>query len=324
VQTRDPQACYKATVTDEPAIPPQPPAVRRAHLAPRLLAGAAAVAVIAATVGSLLLAPVLAVSADGITSGVAAGLALATPTPTPEPTATPNQTASPSPAPTPYPLMTPRTIIPPGDLNGYVWPLDKSKVTLPFGPTSWGVMVVNGQLFHDGLDITNGCGNKVRAAHDGVVLAAGRHYDDWTGWVGDLTPYYRWLTAINGWDSVPIVIVIDDGNGYRSIYAHEWSVSVAVGQQVRAGQIIGIEGASGLASGCHVHYSLYNTLETATFALDPGMQKRNRLPGLVIARTNPLLVLPLRCDVEEQVALRPYDAAMQCGTRPGTTQSPPS
>jgi murein DD-endopeptidase MepM/ murein hydrolase activator NlpD len=194
-------------------------------------------------------------------------------------------------------------------LGGYVWPLDSARVTLPFGPSSWGEFFVDGQRFHDGLDIATGCGDNVRAAHDGVVLAAGRHYDEYMGWIGDLTPYHHLLDTRHWWDSLPIVIVIDDGNGYRSIYAHEYQVTVKLGQHVKAGQVIGYEGATGNASGCHVHFGLFSPTETATFRLDPAIVSSNLLPPYEIARIDPLLVLPFRCEVEETRALRPVEAA---------------
>ena len=37
------------------------------------------------------------------------------------------------------------------------------------------------------------------------------------------------------WNDLPMVVVIDDGNGYRSIYAHFREVTVKVGQRVKAG-----------------------------------------------------------------------------------------
>ena len=40
--------------------------------------------------------------------------------------------------------------------------------------------------------------------------------------------------AGNHSETAPIAVVIDDGNGYRSIYAHFREVSVKVGQRVRA------------------------------------------------------------------------------------------
>ena len=132
------------------------------------------------------------------------------------------------------------------------------------------------------------------AAHDGSVLAVGRKFDQKVGWVGDLTPYLDRLEAKKLWWSLPIVVVIDDGNGYRSIYAHFWWTVVKTGQHVHAGQVIGYEGATGLATGCHVHYGLFSPHETATFGLQPAVAKRMLLPAAEIARIDPLLVLPAR------------------------------
>jgi murein DD-endopeptidase MepM/ murein hydrolase activator NlpD len=278
-----------------------------------------AVGLVAVAAATLLLGPRLAANSGVQVSANAFRLPLAaSPSPSPSP-ADPSPSAFVTPSPTAQELMTPLVLVPPRDLTGYVWPLVNANVTLPFGPTSWGEMIVDGKRFHDGLDMSTGCGPAVLAAHDGVVLAAGRQYDDFVGWEGDLTPYYDWLTQHKFWNTVPIVVVIDDGNGYRSIYAHESSVTVQPGQHVNAGERIGYEGQTGLATGCHVHYSLYSPLETRTFALDPGVIERDRMPPAEIARVDPLLVLPFRCNVEEMVALRPYDAA-SC---PPPTKRPP-
>ena len=44
------------------------------------------------------------------------------------------------------------------------------------------------------------------------------------------------------WSELPIVVIIDDGNTYRSVYAHFEQVKVHPGQRVHAGQLIGYEG----------------------------------------------------------------------------------
>ncbi len=183
---------------------------------------------------------------------------------------------------------------PPWTLDGYQWPLPKGRITDPFGPSPWGSRVVNGQLFHDGIDIATFCGDRIVAAHGGVVLAAGRKFDDRIGWVGDLGPYTARLDEKGLWWTLPITVVIDDGNGYRSIYAHFYQVVVKPGQRVRAGQLLGYEGATGRATGCHLHYGLFAPHETATFAIEPAVVKRMLVPPLQIARIDPLLVLPKR------------------------------
>jgi murein DD-endopeptidase MepM/ murein hydrolase activator NlpD len=184
--------------------------------------------------------------------------------------------------------------LPPSLLTGYRWPLRKGRITLPFGVTGWGSRIVDGQHFHDGLDLATFCGDRIVAAHDGRVLAAGRQYDRYIGWIGDLEPYFRRLDRKQLWQTLPIVVVIDDGNGYRSIYAHFGRIVVKRGQTVKAGQLLGYEGATGHATGCHLHYGLFSPLETAQFGLDPDVARRMKLPRAEIARIDPLLVLPER------------------------------
>ena len=186
----------------------------------------------------------------------------------------------------------PRLPPPVASLTGYVWPLEAGRVTLPFKAIPGGSRIKDGKRFHDGLDMASFCGDRVGAAHDGVVLAAGRRFDEHVGWIGDLTPYYAHLDRRNMWGALPIVVVIDDGNGYRSIYAHFSKVTVKRGDVVKAGQRIGYEGATGHASGCHVHYGLFSPHETKTFGVRPDILKRLKLPKHEIARIDPLLVLP--------------------------------
>jgi murein DD-endopeptidase MepM/ murein hydrolase activator NlpD len=205
------------------------------------------------------------------------------PAPAPVVRATPRPTPVEVFAPTPAPAQT---------LEGYRSPLPRGRLTLPFGPSPWGSRLVEGQTFHDGIDLATFCGDKIVAAHDGTVLAAGRRYDDVMGWIGDLSPYHARLDAKHLWGTLPIVVVIDDGNGYRSVYAHFGNIAVKRGQAVKAGQLLGYEGATGRASGCHLHYGLFSPLETATFSIDPVVVKRMKVPATQIARIDPLLILP--------------------------------
>ena len=215
----------------------------------------------------------------------------------PEPKSTPAApvvrapVATPTPVPIPVELPDP-TPAPPDSLTGYRWPLPRGRITLPFGPSSWGSRIVDGEKFHDGLDLATFCGDRIVAAHDGTVLAAGRRYDAWMGWVGDLTRYTERLDAKQLWSTLPIVVIIDDGNGYRSMYAHFSKVAVKKGEAVKAGQFLGYEGMTGRASGCHLHYGLFSPLETATFGIDPDVVKRMKVPKAQIARIDPLRVLP--------------------------------
>ena len=210
----------------------------------------------------------------------------------PAPHAVPRPTPAYVPGPAPMPEVVP-TPAPISELRGYRWPL-KGRLTLGFEHSPWGSRLVKGERFHDGIDIATSCGDRIRAAHSGVVLATGRHFDDFVGWVGDLKPYYKRLNKKDLWGTLPIVVVIDDGNGYRSIYAHFEKVAVKKGQKVKVGQLIGWEGATGRASGCHLHYGLFSPYETKRMGLHPDTVKRMKLPRHEIARVNPLLVLPYR------------------------------
>ena len=177
-------------------------------------------------------------------------------------------------------------------LTGYVWPIQQGRISLPFKDIPGGTRIRDGKLMHDGVDMASFCGAPVGAAHAGVVLAAGRRFDRQVGWLGDLTAYFHILDVRHMWRDLPNVVVIDDGNGYRSIYAHFRDVTVRPGQRVRAGQLIGHEGATGHASGCHVHYGLFSPLETKTFGVRADILRRLKVPRFEIARIDPLMVLP--------------------------------
>ena len=225
--------------------------------------------------------------------------AVASPIPLASPMPVAARAAIPAPAsvsrptlrPTPIEVIAP-TPAPPEGLEGYRSPLPRGRLTLSFGPSPWGSRLVDGQAFHDGIDLATFCGDRIRAAHDGKVLAAGRRFDAEIGWVGDLGPYFDRLDRKHLWGTLPITVVVDDGNGYRSIYAHFGKVVVKRGQTIKAGQLLGYEGATGRASGCHLHYGLFSPLETATFAIEPYVVKRMKVPTAQIARVDPLIVLP--------------------------------
>jgi hypothetical protein len=233
------------------------------------------------TPGPAPLTPTPIGTVDGLV-GVAA-----VPSAVPTPTMDPYRPTVPPPEPTvgPAPLS---------ELDGYQWPLLHARITLPFGPTPWGSRLVEGKQFHDGVDMATFCGDRIVAAHSGVVLAAGRRFDQAIGWVGSLKRYFDRLDAKHLWMTLPIVVVTDDGNGYRSIYAHFEKLAVKAGQTVTAGQLLGYEGRTGRASGCHLHYGLFSPMETARIANEPSVVKRMKVPPFQIARVDPLLVLPSR------------------------------
>jgi murein DD-endopeptidase MepM/ murein hydrolase activator NlpD len=177
-------------------------------------------------------------------------------------------------------------------LSGYRWPIRNARITNLFGKGYPGGFQVDGETAHDGIDLATWCGDRIVAAHDGVVLAAGRRHEGFVGWVDDLTAYRASVDAVNGWRSKAIAVVIDDGNGYRSVYVHLSRVNVKAGDAVEAGDLIGWEGATGNATGCHLHYALFSPTETDTWLLERDARSADVLPLGEIARIDPFLVMP--------------------------------
>jgi len=186
----------------------------------------------------------------------------------------------------------PPTAPPAAQLTGYRWPLAQGRITTAFAPVPGGLFIVDGGPFHDGIDIASFCGDRVMAAHDGVVIASGRHVDGQLGWVGDVAGYEARLTAKNLWGTLAVMVITDDGNGYRSVYVHLYKSLVKVGQHLKAGDLLGWEGRTGDATGCHLHYSIFSPTDTALFETDPARVRHSQLPAAEIARIDPMTVLP--------------------------------
>lgn len=85
---------------------------------------------------------------------------------------------------------------------------------------------------HEGVDYAARLGEPVRAAADGKVAAA--------AWQGGYGRQVR----------------IDHGSDVTTSYSHLSDMAVAPGTWVRRGQVIGYVGASGLATGPHLHFEV--------------------------------------------------------------------
>lgn len=124
--------------------------------------------------------------------------------------------ASPSPSPSASPSHRPAP--------AWVLPVHGYTVTSQFG-ARWGTN-------HPGIDLAVATGTPVYAAHSGTVTVAGAD-----GGYG------------NG-------VEIDDGAGLSTVYGHNSSVTVSAGQHVDKGDLIAYSGATGDATGPHVHFEL--------------------------------------------------------------------
>ena len=64
------------------------------------------------------------------------------------------------------------------------------------------------------------------------------------------------VTATYHW-SYGNYVVIDHGNGWRTLYGHMSSIAVSSGQGVARGQVIGYIGSTGNSTGNHCHFEMY-------------------------------------------------------------------
>ena len=86
---------------------------------------------------------------------------------------------------------------------------------------------------HAGIDIAAPLGTAIHAAAGGQVLYAG--------------------DGMHGYGNV---ILVQHGDGFLTVYAHNEENLVRAGDRVEKGQIIGRVGETGNASGPHLHFEL--------------------------------------------------------------------
>lgn len=88
--------------------------------------------------------------------------------------------------------------------------------------------------YHPGVDIANASAPNVLAADSGRVLES-------------------------GWDNSGYgnKVLIDHGNGYKTLYGHMQKLYVISGQTVNRGDAIGQMGSTGRSTGTHLHFEVY-------------------------------------------------------------------
>jgi len=88
------------------------------------------------------------------------------------------------------------------------------------------------QQTHLGFDLASTSAAPVESANNGQIVFAG-----WLGIYGNC-------------------VVVDHGMGLQSLYAHLSSIEVKVGDSVRTNQTLGRSGATGMAGGDHLHFTM--------------------------------------------------------------------
>ena len=117
----------------------------------------------------------------------------------------------------------------PAGSGGMIWPLS-GPVTSEFG---WRTHPIFGTArFHSGLDIGGDYGLPIYAAASGTVIHAG------------------WISGYGN------TVIIDHGGGVTTLYGHNDSLNVGVGQTVSQGQVIAMCGSTGNSTGPHCHFEV--------------------------------------------------------------------
>lgn len=117
-----------------------------------------------------------------------------------------------------------------GGLAAFIWPLIGA-ITSGFG---W-----RNREFHHGIDIGAEAGTAVRAARAGTVEFSG------------------WRNSIYG-----RTVILNHGEGYRTVYAHNEKNLVSTGEYVQAGDVIALVGSTGNATGPHLHFEIWEEDKT--------------------------------------------------------------
>ncbi len=127
----------------------------------------------------------------------------------------------------PTPVAVPQPAVP--SALGYQWPV-AGRVSSPFG---YRIHPVFGtRKLHSGLDIAAPRGTPIAATSGGVVIFSG----------------YR-----GGYGNT---VIVDHGGGLTSLYAHMSTIGATEGQAVDRGDIVGLVGATGTATGNHLHFEI--------------------------------------------------------------------
>ncbi|MBI5729851.1 MAG: M23 family metallopeptidase [Ignavibacteriales bacterium] len=113
-------------------------------------------------------------------------------------------------------------------MEGFVYPVDSVDIRATFGLQR----ILNGKSsnVHNGLDFGGVEGDSIRVITNGIVRIAGKDF------------FY------NG-----NFVLLDHGQGLTSVYLHMSKIFAKENQKVKKGEVIGLVGSTGRATGPHLH-----------------------------------------------------------------------
>lgn len=127
-------------------------------------------------------------------------------------------------------------------------PLENIEVT-----SEYGIRALGGLEFHPGIDYKAPLGAPIYAVDDGKVVV-----------------------AKNDAEGYGLYVVIEHSN-YCTLYAHMKALEVKVGQSIKAGQIIGHIGLTGMTTGAHLHFEIRDCLYDTMFWIKSLLKGRHAM-----------------------------------------------
>ena len=116
-----------------------------------------------------------------------------------------------------------------GNESVFLRPVD-GVITCEFGPRINPVTFEAG--FHNGIDYAGNTGEAIRATKSGVV--------EYSGWI----------------EGYGYTIILNHGDGIKSLYAHSSQLIVSVGNSVQQGETVALIGSTGMSTGPHLHFEI--------------------------------------------------------------------
>lgn len=119
-----------------------------------------------------------------------------------------------------------------------------SCITQYFGNTSFAASGAYNGSGHNGIDIGMPVGTPVMAALSGTVIGTGNTDLAHSASGAQCYSFGKW-------------VMVQHANGLSTMYAHLSAINVSKGQTVSTGDVLGLSGMTGYATGPHLHFGVY-------------------------------------------------------------------